>query len=218
MPWFYYVGRVIIRTLLRLLTSWHVVGKENIPKHGALLIVSNHLNLIDPPLLGVSIERLVIFMAKKELFRFRAIGYLISNLGAFPVHRNKVDRKALHRAALVLSSGLALVMFPEGMRSRTAQLRRAFSGAAFIALRNGVPVLPVGIAGTEKIKGIGWIFRRPRITVYIGRPFLLPEVSGKLDKAKLAGIADYIMQHIADLLPEEYQGDHARRRAAAHED
>jgi len=210
-PWFYYVGKVITRMWLLLFTRWQVKGRENIPSQGPVLIVANHLNLIDPPLLSVSIGRRVIFMAKKELFRFPVISYLIGNFGSFPVHRGRVDRQALHQANQVLADGLALAMFPEGKRSRNVQLQSAFSGAALIASHNrGVPILPVGIIGTEKIKGIAWLPHRPRVTVSIGSPFYLAPASSKLTKEELAKLTVLIMERIAELLPLKYQGNYAK--------
>ena len=208
MPWFYYVARVIMRMLLVLLTRWQVKGKENVPSQGPLLIVANHLHLADPPLLGVSLPRKTIFMAKKELFYSysRVVAYFVGSLGSFPVHRGKLDRQALRQVDQVLAKGLALVMFPEGMRSKSGRLRPAFRGSALIALRNGVPILPVGITGTEKIKGVTWILRRPRITVNIGHPFYLPPANGKLTKVELTKLTNSIMGHIAELLPPEYRG------------
>ena len=209
MPWFYYVGRLIVRTLLLLLTRWQIKGRQNIPSQGPLLIVANHLHLADPPLLVVSLSRKVIFMAKKELFHFRAIGYFIRGFGAFSVHRGQLDRKALRQVHQLLADGQALVLFPEGTRSKNAQLQPAFPGAALIASRSGVPVLPVGIIGTEKIKGVAWILHRPRITVNIGRPFYLPPVNSQLTKVELAELTNSIMEHIAELLPPQYRGNYA---------
>ncbi len=208
MPWFYYVARVIIRVLLKLLTHCQVKGKENIPGQGPLLIVANHLNLADPPLLGVSLSRKVIFMAKKELFRPKLIGYFVGGFGAFPVHRGQLDRKALRQAYQVLADGLALVLFPEGTRSRNGRLQPALPGPALIAMRSGAPILPVGIFGTERIRGVTWLLRRPQITVNVGHPFYLPPVSSRLTKAELAELTSYIMGHIAELLPLEYRGDY----------
>ena len=198
-----------MRMLLVLLTRWRVRGRDNVPSQGPLLIVANHLNLADPPLLGVSLGRKVIFMAKKELFYSRVIGYFIRGFGSFPVHRGQLDRKALRQAEQLLAQGLALVMFPEGKRSKNAQLQPGFSGSALIAWHSGAPILPVGISGTERIKGAGWLLRRPQITVNIGRPFYLPPVSSKLTKLKLAEHTDFIMERIAGLLPPEYRGNYA---------
>ena len=208
MPWFYYVARVIVRGLLKLLTHCQVKGRENIPSQGPLLIVANHLSLVDPPLLGVSLSREVIFMAKKELFRFRPIGYFIGSFGAFSVHRGQLDRQALRQAYQVLADGLALVMFPEGTRSLSGRLRPALPGSALIALRSGVPILPVGIVGTEKIRGVTWLLRRPQITVNVGHPFHLPPASRRLTKAELAELTNSIMGRIAELLPPKYRGDY----------
>lgn len=209
MPWFYYVGRAMVRMLLFLLTRWQVRGRENIPSQGPLLVIANHLNLADPPVLGVSLGRKMVFMAKKELFHFRFFGYFIRGFGAFPVHRGKLDRKALRQAEQVLAEGLALVMFPEGMRSRSGWLRPAFPGSALIALRSGVPILPVGISGTERIKGVTWFLRRPEITVNIGHPFHLPPASSKLTKEELIRLTNFMMGHIAELLPLKYRGNYA---------
>ena len=208
MPWFYYVARVIVRGLLKLLTHCRVEGRKNIPSQGPLLIVANHLSLADPPLLGVSLSRKVMFMAKKELFRSRVIGYFFGSFGAFPVDRRQLNRQALRQAGQILADDLALVMFPEGTRSRSGRLRPAFSGPALIAMRSGAPILPVGIIGTGKIRGLTWLLHRPRITVNIGRPFYLPAVSSKLTKAKLSELTDFMMGHIAELLPREYRGQY----------
>ena len=210
MPWFYYVGRVMARALFSLLTRWEVRGRENIPAEGPLLVVANHLNLTDPPLLGVSLGREAIFMAKEELFRSPLSAYFVGSFGAFPVHRGKLDRKAMRQAQQVLTDGLALVMFPEATRSKSARLQPAYPGSALIAMRGGAPVLPVGISGTEGVKGIGWIFRRPRITVNIGRPFYLPAGS-RLTRAGLAENTTLIMERIAELLPPKYRGVYGKR-------
>ncbi len=209
MSWFYYVASLTMRILLYLLTRWQVKGRENIPSQGPLLVIANHLNLADPPLVSVSLGRKAIFMAKEELFRSKLSGYLVSSFGAFPVHRRQLDRKALRQAQRVFDQGLVLVMFPEATRSNNAQLQLAFPGSALIALRSGAPILPVGITGTERLKGVAWLLGRPHITVNIGSPFHLPPVSGKLTKTELVELTSFIMGHIAELLPVEYRGHYA---------
>ena len=218
MPWFYYVGRMMVRMLFILLTRWQVKGRENIPRQGPLLVVANHLNLTDPPLLGVSLGRKAMFMAKEELFRSKFSAYFVGSFGSFPVYRGKLDRRAIRKSEQVLADGLALVMFPEATRSKTAQLQPAFPGSVLIAKRSGALILPVGIAGTEKIKGVAWILRRPRITVNIGRPFYLPSVGSKLTKARLVEHTDFIMERIAELLPPQYRGNYAGRETRRYED
>lgn len=217
MHWVYYGGRFLTRVLLFLFTHWRVRGKENIPGHGPLLIVVNHLNLADPPIIGVSINRKVMFLAKEELFRPGLSGYIVRNYGAFPVRRSGMNKEAMRKSEQLLAQGMALIMFPEGRRSQGAQLESALSGAALIAARNGVPILPIGIAGTEKLKGITWWLRRPEITVNIGSPFYLSPVNGKLTRVKLIEFTHSIMEHIAELLPAEYRGDYGSQKIGKRE-
>jgi 1-acyl-sn-glycerol-3-phosphate acyltransferase len=203
--WLYCIGKVIVGAFFRLFARLQVKGKENVPRQGALMVVSNHLNFNDPPLLGAILGRQVVFMAKEELFRSRFLAYFLGSLGSFPVHRGRLDRKAIRQSARVLAEGRALVMFPEATRSKNAQLQSAFPGSALIASRQAVPILPVGISGTERLKGLG-LFRRPRITVNIGKPFSLPKAGSKLTKDELAEQTELIMRCIAELLPPEYRG------------
>jgi 1-acyl-sn-glycerol-3-phosphate acyltransferase len=207
MHWVYYAGRLLVKTVLFLLTRWQLRGRENIPRNGPLLIVSNHLHIADPPIIGVAINRKAVFMAKEELFHARFSSYFVRNFGAFPVRRGGLDRKALHQAEQYLAQGMAIIMFPEGKRSHDARLQPAFPGSALIASRIGAPILPVGITGTEKVKGKTWWLRRPRITLNIGRPFQ-PPPEGKINKEELCRLTDSIMEHIAELLPLEYQGSY----------
>jgi 1-acyl-sn-glycerol-3-phosphate acyltransferase len=207
----YHIGRWAVRAFLFIFTRFEVKGRENVPASGGVLVSANHLSLMDPPVVGVSLGRSTIFMAKEELFRSGFGRYFISAFGAFPVRRGRLDREALRRAEKALSDSQALVMFPQGARASSDGYRpEGFIGAALIAARSGVSVLPVGITGTEKMKGWGWMLRRPRITVNIGPAFQLSPGGGKGRHDQLEEQTRAIMDRIADLLPPKYRGVNAR--------
>lgn len=202
---------VIFRILFKVFMRLEVKGKENVPPTGSVMVVSNHLHLADPPLLIISLlPRKSRFMAKEELFQSPFFGVLMRLAEAFPVRRRgtiKDMEVALQQAIDVLKEGLVLGMFPEGGRSPKAQLLQGQPGMALIALRSGVPILPVAITGTEKLKGMGW-FRRPEVTVKFGEPFRLPVTEGRLSKSELRLLTDLIMKRIACLLPPQYRGEY----------
>lgn len=187
---------------------WEVRGKENVPKKGPLIIVANHVNFVDIPLMAVSLGRKVIFMAKEELFQSKFVGHFLRSFGSFPVQRGRPDRKALRQAQQLLANGGALIIFPEGKRSKNGQLQPAFFGAALLAQWNGTPILPVGIIGTEQLTGFASVLRRPKVVINIGQPFYLPKVDAESSKAELAELTELIMKNLAELLPTEYRGDY----------
>ena len=179
------------------------------PLAGPLIIIANHVHLLDPFLLMFVFPRWINFMAKEELFHSFFLEPILHWAQAFPVHRHGTTRdkqKALKQAKDILDKGLFLGMFPEGKRSREGKLMIGKSGSAAMASQMDVPLLPVGIIGTDKIKGISWLWRRPRIVINIGQPFKLPSVDGKLNKSQMKLLTDSMMGKIAALLPPEYQG------------
>jgi 1-acyl-sn-glycerol-3-phosphate acyltransferase len=208
----YFAGMILLRGVFFLLTRCQVHGRENVPRRGAIIVVSNHLSVIDPPLLVVVLGRKTAFMAKEELFVSRLSAFLVRRVGGFPVSKKRLNRDAMKKADEVLEKGRALAIFPEGMRSRQASLKSAYAGSALIALRNRVPLLPVGITGTEVIKGLGWLWRRPKVTVDIGIPFYLPQIDAKISKEKTLELTERVMRSIAELLPLKYQGIYALKR------
>lgn len=209
-PPFYFAGTWLARRLLQVLTRWQVYGIEKVPPEGPLLVVANHLHLADPPIVMASLHRRVVFMAKEELFQ-GPTSWVIRGVGAFPVRRNQFDRSAFRRAADAMSSGLAVGMFPEGSRHPIGGMGPGLPGTAFLAAYAQVPLLPVGIQGSESLKGTGWLLRRPRITVTIGDPFTLPrppKADGRVGREELEFLTAFIMRRIAHLLPPSYQGEY----------
>ena len=202
----YYLLRTTITLLSRLALRCSVIGKSNVPKHSACIVVANHVNLLDSPILGVSLGRKVYFMAKAELFHSRIIGWLAAQFGAFSVAKGRINRRAGRRALELLENGQALIIYPEGGRSEDGKLGHAYSGAALLAMRTGVSIVPVGIIGTRHLIGKWWFFRRPKITINIGQPFTLSTFDDKLSKEETAHATREIMLHIAALLPPEYRG------------
>jgi 1-acyl-sn-glycerol-3-phosphate acyltransferase len=203
--------RALLLAFFRVMLRYRVCGLENVPKAGPLLIVSNHLSNADPPLLGVTLERPVTFMAKEELFRQPLVGYVLKRVGGFPVNRGRVNLEVVRLAYRLLGAGNALVIFPEGRRSRTGGLQIANHGAAQIAVRAHAPVLPVAISGTEVLdRPSGWL-RRPKVTIKIGCPSYLTCVDGRLSHEELDGLTDRIMSGIAELLPEAYRGEYGHK-------
>jgi 1-acyl-sn-glycerol-3-phosphate acyltransferase len=191
-------------------TRCEVRHRENIPPEGPFLVAANHLSVGDPVLIGCYMGRKVVFMAKEELFRNRLSSYFVRSFGAFPVYRGRSNLEAFRQANRVLKRGQILGMFPEGKRSQNNSLLPALCGAALIAYHNKVPILPVGITGSEKIRGLSWLWHRPKVILNVGQPFLLPDRGPSLKKEQLEELTDIIMNHIAGLLPEQYQGNYGR--------
>jgi 1-acyl-sn-glycerol-3-phosphate acyltransferase len=204
----YYFLMLLAHLAILICTRFEMVGKEYVPKKGALIVVANHLSSADPVLLGAKLGRRVIFMAKEELFSHWFLSYFVRQVGAFPVYRGSFDRGALHQANRILKRGQVLGMFPEGKRSTGEGMTPAFLGSAFIAYHNRTPILPVGIVGSEKVRGFGWIWHRPQITFNIGRPFNLPDSGRRLSRQQMIELTDIIMSHVSELLPEKYQGEY----------
>lgn len=201
---FFILANATMKFLLLTLTRWKVEGKENVPREGPLIVVANHLSMVDPPLLGASIPRRITFMAKEELFSSWFSKMVVENYGSFAIKRGKLDKYAIKHALTVLENGGVLGMFPEGKRSKNGKLQMAEGGVSLIAHYSQAPILPVGISGTDDVKGPGVILRRPQIIVNIGRPFLLPQIGEKNSRKRLTAYSDFIMDRIAALLPERY--------------
>ena len=207
MHWVYYFGRGLIRILAFPFGGCKVRGRENVPGQRPYLFISNHLHLADPPLVGASIKQKSVFIAKEELFKHCWSRFWVKNYGAFPIKRDGVDREAIRQAEEWIKKGVSVVMVPEGTRSPNGKMQEALPGAVLIATRLNIPIIPVAITGSEKLKNVKWAFlHHPRVTITIGKPFTLPPVEGKLTKDKRRELLGIMMGHIAAMLPPEYRG------------
>ncbi len=209
-PLFYWSLLAVVKAVVFAFTTTEVVGREKMPRRGALVVASNHFNNADPPLLGAVSPRRLVFMAKREMFQWPIIGMMARLAGAFPVRRSEADLGALRRAAAILRDGEVLGMFPEGHRSEDGKLHHAHPGTALLALRSEAPILPVAITGTQKISIIRLPFdclrgRRPHLRIVLGDPFFLPPVE-RITADEAERCTEIIMGKIAALLPAEQRG------------
>lgn len=210
MHWVYYFGRGLIYFLLAPFGWMWVKGRENVPEKGPVLIVANHLSLGDPPMVATKIPLKCVIMAKEDLFKHWFSRFWVKNFGAFPVRREGINRQTLEEAEAWLKKGVSLIMFPEGHRSPDASMQSALPGAAMLAARLNVPILPVGITGAERLNNLkGCLLHRTRVLLRIGKPFRLPETSGRLTREDRARLTNLIMGRIAALVPPRYRGVYA---------
>jgi 1-acyl-sn-glycerol-3-phosphate acyltransferase len=209
--WVYYFGRVLIRILAAPFFWWVVKGRENLPEERPVVVCCNHLHIADPPVMAAAIPFKCVFMAKEELWQNKWSRYWVENFGSFPVKRNSFDREAIKMSEAWLASGVSLIMFPEGARSKSSRMQPASPGAALLALRNNIPVVPVGITGTQYIRNLKWaFFHHPKITITIGKPLYPPACDGKPTREQRNQFCDTIMYKIAELLPKKYRGVYDR--------
>ncbi|MBP2633957.1 MAG: plsC [Firmicutes bacterium] len=191
--------RVVLIAIFRYGFRCKVVGSDNIPKQGGVIIAANHLSLWDPPLAATFVPRYIHFMAKEELFKIPILGYIIRKLHSFPVRRGASDRAAIRTAITLLNDGHCLGLFPEGTRSKTGTIRKAEPGLALIALKAGVPVVPTAVIGTNKIMSKGSFL--PKLEVRYGKPIQF--VSDQTDKVALQEFSQKIMDEIEKLMNDE---------------
>ena len=205
-PHLYAILRAIVRLLFRLLSRTEYRGLENLPAHGPFILLTNHLSAIDAPLILAAIPTpITVFAAHTHRHEF-LVGELMNAMGAIWVRRGEVDREALKAAVELLKEGGVIGLAPEGTRSKAGALIEGKIGAAYLATRTDVPLVPVAVTGTEV--GLPAVFRlsRPRIAITIGPPFRLPDSSLQASRAQLQAYTDLIMRTLAGMLPEKYRG------------
>ncbi|MEI2665061.1 lysophospholipid acyltransferase family protein [Rossellomorea sp. LJF3] len=186
----YTFARGLVKSILSPLYRIEVKGLEHFPKDGGVLLCANHIDNLDPPVVGISAPRPVSFMAKEELFNVPVLGKLLPDLRAFPVKRGMSDREALRKGLKVLKQGDVLGLFPEGTRSKTGQIGKGLAGAGFFALRSEAYVVPCAIIGPYKP------FRK--LKVVFGPP--IPMDSIREERLNAEKTTEIIMSHIEDLI------------------
>jgi 1-acyl-sn-glycerol-3-phosphate acyltransferase len=212
---FYVIAHFVIRPIFWVLFRPRVTGREHVPSTGPVILASNHLSFIDSIAIPIVAPRRVTYLAKAEYFTAPGIGgwlskALFSALGALPVERGtqRAAQAALDPALGVLDEGGAFGIYPEGTRSRDGRLARGKTGVAWLALTADCPVVPVAVAGTDRVQPIGARWPRlRRISVTFGEPLAFPEHRGEAGKGRARReVTDRIMTAIAELSGQEKAG------------
>ncbi|AMW98628.1 1-acyl-sn-glycerol-3-phosphate acyltransferase [Rummeliibacillus sp. G93] len=191
---FYQFAKTVVFNVLKPIYRMEVIGKENFPAEGGILLCSNHIDNLDPPMVGICSPRPVNFMAKEELFKVPILKSILPKVHAFPVKRGLSDRQALRVAIDTLKDGQVVGLFPEGTRNKSGKLGKGFSGAGFFALRGNANVVPCAIIGPYKP------FRK--VKVVFGKPIDMEPY--RETKAKAEEVTQVIMDHIQLLLNEHH--------------
>ena len=204
----------ITRTIL--LTRMKVIGRENIPASGPYIVTLNHMSVADTPLLLMAFPGVEWAFFAGEKWRSHPIyGPIMAWLGAIYINRGEVDRQGLRDALAAIERGVVFGLAPEGSRSKNGQMQEAKVGAAYLASRSGVPILPVSFENNDKLFAN---FKRGRFTdikLRVGEPYTLPEIGRRAKGADLADYTHLIMVKIAALLPPRYWGVYADSPALA---
>jgi 1-acyl-sn-glycerol-3-phosphate acyltransferase len=172
---FYLTIRLIVIVVCRIYLRLRIVDAHKIPKSGTFILAPSHRSTLDIPVAAATTRRRMMYMGKDSMWKVKPIGVLLTALGSFPVTRGSADLEALKRCIAVLERGDPLVLFPEGTRHHGRVIEPLFDGAAFIAYKTGVPIIPVGIAGSEEIWPPGTKLPRPRKCVAVVGDAIYPK-------------------------------------------
>lgn len=188
----YWLCFFLINIYLKIIHHWKIKGKDNVPKEGKLIVVSNHVSYLDPPIVGCAINRKLHFMAKEELFEKKWFGFILKLIGSFPVKRGTPDKSAIRNSLKVLKEEKVLCMFPEGTRMKKGKLGEAKPGVILIALMSKSPILPVGIKHKDQ---------DGPLRVSVGKPFTIKDYyKKKLSREEKDEVGKLIMEKIRDQL------------------
>ena len=204
---FYRVMRWIVADGSRVLYRVRVIGGDRVPKAGGFVLAPSHRSMMDIPFAAIVTTRRIRFMGKEALFRVPVLGTLFSWLGGFPVARDGTDRKAVRDSVAMLEAGEVLCVYPEGTRQHGPKIQPLQPGAAYLALRAGVPILPIGIAGSEEILR-GHPHPNPRfkrVVIAVGEPIGPgPRASGVVARDKVDALSATLSDTLQALLDQAY--------------
>lgn len=189
----YAVARGAVEIVCRLFWRVRIIDRQKLPKSGPYVIAPVHRSNIDTLLCGCLTRRRIRFMGKDSLWKYGWSGALFSSLGGFPVHRGTPDREALRTCEEAVRGGEPVVLFPEGTRQSGPKLHPLFEGAAFVAARAGVPLVPVGIGGSEWAMPKGSrAVKAVKVVMVVGDPILPPDrtEAGRLSRRAVSEMTD----------------------------
>lgn len=200
----YQFWKAIATGFIRLMTRMTVDGKENLPRTGSYVLAPVHRSNVDTPIAAGVTRRRMRFMGKDSMWKNKPFGWLLSSVGGFPVTRGTTDIEALKRCIHVLNNGEPLVMFPEGERKSGPIVQPLFEGAAYVACRGRVPIIPVGIGGSERVmpKGAKFIYPR-KVRVIVGQP-IYPQIdsNGRAPRSEVKRLTAELHEQLQILFDE----------------
>lgn len=197
----YVIVRGALAMFMRVYHRMRIEGREHLPRTGAFVLAPVHRSYIDTPITACVTARRMRFMGKDSVWKFPPLGWVASMLGAFPVTRGSADREALRRGVAVLGAGEPLVLFPEGERKSGPVVQPLFDGAVYIAAKAGVPIIPVGIGGSESVMPKGAKFWYPRrVHVVIGEPIpAYHSDDGRIPRAEIKVRSEQLRDRLQEL-------------------
>lgn len=198
----YHFVRAICSGASKLIWRVSLEGKDNVPKTGAFILSANHRSNVDTPLAATVTTRKLRFLGKDSMWKYGFTDWFFTNMGGFPVHRGVPDRDALRRCENLLRAGQPLVMFPEGTRRSGPLVEDFFEGPAYLAMKCQVPIVPVGIGGSERAMPRGAKFIRfSKVAIVIGEPIPPPPVTdaGRVSRKAVHNLTETLRERIQEL-------------------
>jgi 1-acyl-sn-glycerol-3-phosphate acyltransferase len=197
--------RGLLLGVAKLFGRVRIVGAEKVPAAGAFVLAPVHRSNIDFGLASLLTTRPMRYMGKDSIWKNKALGRFVSMLGAFPIHRGTADRESLRACVEIIEGGSPLVMFPEGQRRSGPVVVDLFDGTAFVAAKTGVPIVPVGIGGSERMMPKGARFlKRSQLVLLVGDPIPAPERTdkGRVPRTAVRDLTEHLQRELQRLFDE----------------